>query len=251
MIAEIPLLRAESISKSFDGVHALRGVSFELRSGEVHALVGENGAGKSTLVKVITGAVEPDSGQIVLKNVPILRHSTRTAKAAGIAAIYQQPALFPTLNVAENIALGLEEPSLWSRVHWRIRHRRARAFLERVGAVIDPETEAGILSMPEQQLVEIAKALGANAKVLIMDEPTASLSEREAANLHRVIRQLRSQGVGIIYISHRLEELAQLADRVTILRDGQVIGTRAMADVSREELIRMMVDADLAATPHP
>jgi rhamnose transport system ATP-binding protein len=247
MVAETPLLRTERISKSYDAIRALRDVSFELRAGEVHALIGENGAGKSTLIKIITGATQADSGQIFLQGQLLENHSTRAASALGIAAIYQQPALFPALSVAENIALGLEEKSLWSRVNWRTRNAHAHHLLSRVGASIDPNAEAAALSMPEQQLVEIARAIGAQAKILIMDEPTASLSERETANLYDVIQQLRKQGVGIIYISHRLEELTKLADRVTVLRDGEVIETRTMAGTTREQLIRIMVGRELSA----
>src|SRR5690349_19258194 len=166
------LLRAIDIEKSYAGVHALKQASFDLQAGEVHALIGENGAGKSTLIKIITGAVTPDSGAIQLGGKTITHNSPRVAKQLGIAAIYQQPALFPELSVAENIAIGLEESGLWSRVDWRARRRIATDLLARVGAKIKPEIEAGELTMPQQQLVEIARALGAHAKVLIMDEPT-------------------------------------------------------------------------------
>ena len=241
------LVRATNIDKSYAGVRALTHASFELRAGEVHALIGENGAGKSTLIKIITGAVPVDSGEIEFDSVPITQNSPRLAKQMGIAAIYQQPALFPELSVAENIAIGLEEPNLWSRVDWRKRRRRAAVLLARVGARANPESEAGDLSMPQQQLVEIARALGANAKVLIMDEPTASLSEKDTQNLFELIRQLRAQGAGIIYISHRLEELPLIADRVTVLRDGRTIDTRPMGEVSRQQLIQLMVGRDLSA----
>jgi rhamnose transport system ATP-binding protein len=240
------VLRASNIFKSYDGVHALRGVSFELRAGEVHALIGENGAGKSTLIKIITGAVHADSGDIELDGVLVTDHSPAGAKASGVAAIYQQPALFPELSVAENIALGLEEGSSWRRINWKRRRDSAITLLDRIGARIHPEAEAGTLTMPEQQLVEIARALGANARVLIMDEPTASLSEEETQNLYRVIDGLRSEGVGIVYISHRLEELEVIADRVTVLRDGQLIGTELMSAVDRNDLIRLMVGRELS-----
>ncbi len=241
------VLSARNIVKSYDGVNALRGVSFELRVGEVHALIGENGAGKSTLVKIITGAVNADSGEIELYGVPVLDHSPVQAKAIGIAAIYQQPALFPELTVAENISLGLEEGAAWRRINWQKRRERAASLLQQIGARIDPEKDVGNLTMPEQQLVEIARALGANARVLIMDEPTASLAEEETQNLYRVINGLREAGVGIIYISHRLEELSVIADRVTVLRDGSVVCTEQMADVDRQELIRLMVGRELSA----
>ncbi|MEP6787753.1 MAG: sugar ABC transporter ATP-binding protein [Acidobacteriota bacterium] len=241
------LLKAENISKAYAGVQALRDASFDLQAGEVHALVGENGAGKSTLIKIITGAVLQDEGEIALNGEAVSENSPALSKSLGIAAIYQQPALFPELSVAENIAIGLERPHAFSVVKWGERRRIAKELLDRVGARIDVETTAGELSMPQQQLVEIARALGTNAKVLIFDEPTASLSEEDTQNLFRVIRELRSQGVGMIYISHRLEELPAIADRVTVLRDGRTIETREMADVTSEQLIRLMVGRDLSA----
>jgi rhamnose transport system ATP-binding protein len=241
------VLRATEVTKSYAGVQALKRASLELRAGEVHALVGENGAGKSTLIKILTGAVQPDGGVIELNGERLERLTPAAAKALGIAAIYQQPALFAELTVAENIALGLERTGRWGRVDWRARHKRAEDLLARVGARIDPEADAGDLSMPQQQLVEIARALGADARVLILDEPTASLSKEDTDNLFRVVRELRAQGVGMIYISHRLEELPTIADRVTVLRDGTTIATRDMADVNREQLIQMMVGRELAA----
>jgi rhamnose transport system ATP-binding protein len=241
------MLKAASISKSFAGVQALKSASLELRAGEVHALVGENGAGKSTLIKIVTGAVQADGGTLEINGRRVEQHDTTQAKALGVAAIYQQPALFAELTVAENIAYGYESGGLWRRVNWPERRARAAALLQRVGAKIDVERRAGDLTMPEQQLVEIARALGAEAKILIMDEPTASLGEEDTQNLFRVVRELRAAGVGIIYISHRLEELAQIADRVTVLRDGQTIETRAMAGVTRDELIRLMIGRELSA----
>lgn len=241
------LLRADKIAKAYSGVQALRDASFELEPGEVHALVGENGAGKSTFIKIITGAVTPDSGELMVNGDLVRENSPAISKTLGIAAIYQQPALFPELTVAENIAIGLERKVFFGFVNWNARRRAAKELLARVGAKIDPETPAGELSMPQQQLVEIARALGANAKILIFDEPTASLSEEDTQNLFRVIRELRSQGVGMIYISHRLEELPVIADRVTVLRDGLTIGTKVMAEVSSEELIKLMVGRELSA----
>ncbi len=239
------LLRATEITKSYAGVHALKSASLEVRAGEVHALIGENGAGKSTLIKIITGAVDADSGQIELSGQTITRNSPRLSKSLGIVAIYQQPALFPELTVAENIALGLEDAGLLGRVDWKERRRRAVELLAQVGAKIDPEAIAADLTMPLQQLVEIARALGAEAKVLILDEPTASLSEEDTQNLFGVIRQLRSRGVGMIYISHRLEELPVIADRVTVLRDGRTIETRLMSE--GQQLIQLMVGRELSA----
>jgi rhamnose transport system ATP-binding protein len=242
-----PLLQASSIAKSFAGVHALRNASFELHAGEVHALVGENGAGKSTLIKIFTGAVAPDGGSLHVAGETVSHNNPRHARALGIAAIYQQPSLFPHLTIAENIGLALEPSGLWRKVNWTERVARAHDLLTRSGSSMDPDRLVETLSMPEQQVVEIAKAIGAGARILIMDEPTASLSDREVDRLFAVIRQLQKDGVGIIYISHRLDEIATIAHRVTVLRDGQTIGTRRMDDVSREELIRMMVGRDIAA----
>jgi rhamnose transport system ATP-binding protein len=241
------VLRATNLTKAYAGVQALANASFELRAGEVHALVGENGAGKSTLIKTFTGAVQPDSGEIRLNGKLLPQLTPRSAKSLGIAAIYQQPALFPELTVAENIALGTESSHPASRIDWRERHRRATELLAQVGARIDPETDAGELGMAQQQLVEIARALGAKARVLILDEATASLSQDDADNLFRVVRELRADGVGMIYISHRLEELPTIADRVTVLRDGNTIATREMSDVNREQLIQMMVGRELSS----
>ena len=241
------LLDAAAITKSFAGVQALRGVSFSLSSGEVHALLGENGAGKSTLIKVITGAEKPDSGTLTVDGHLVAHHSPAAARALGIAAVYQQPALFGELTVEENIALALESASLWRRIDWRGRRRQARELLERAGADIAPQRTVNTLSMPEQQLVEIAKAIGARARILIMDEPTASLTDREVERLFRVIATLRGEGAGIIYISHRLDEVAVIADRVTVLRDGRTVATRDLKDVDRAELVRLMVGRDIQA----
>jgi rhamnose transport system ATP-binding protein len=243
----VTLLSLTAIRKSFHGVEALRGVSFDLRPGEVHALVGENGAGKSTLIKVITGAHRPDSGALEVGDCAVADNDPVKARSLGIAAIYQQPALFADLSVAENIAIGLEPGGAWRVIHWRQRRSRARELLARIGAAIDPDAEVCSLTMPQQQFVEIARALGADAKVVIMDEPTASLTEREVDNLFRVIGELRSHNVGIIYISHRLDELFRIADRVTVLRDGRTVATRPVGDVTHAELIRLMVGRDVAS----
>jgi rhamnose transport system ATP-binding protein len=241
------LLVLTDIRKSFGGIRALDGVSFELQPGEVHALVGENGAGKSTLIKIITGALQADGGTLAVDGQVLTANDPVISRSLGIAAIYQQPALFPDLSVAENIALGLEPTGWWRRVRWRVRRQRARELLARVGADIDPDAAVQRLTMPEQQLVEIARALGAQARVLIMDEPTASLSDREVERLLRVMRELRGQDVGIVYISHRLDELFQIADRVTVLRDGRSLGTRPMTGVDRAELIRLMVGREISS----
>jgi rhamnose transport system ATP-binding protein len=241
------LVDATGINKSFAGVHALRDVHFELTPGEVHALVGENGAGKSTLINVISGAVQPDSGRLLIAGKSVEHLTPAIAKRLGVAAIRQQPALFPTLSVAENIGFAAETFSPWRRVDWTGRNRTAAALLERIGANFEPSAEAGGLSMAQQQLVEIAKALAANARILIMDEPTSALTDREVQHLFGIIRDLRAQGTGIIYISHRLEELGRIADRVSVLRDGQSIETRPMKEVDPPALVRMMVGRELTA----
>src|ERR1700675_2547048 len=194
----VPLLEAKSISKSFAGVRALKNVSFELLEGEVHALIGENGAGKSTLVKVITGAIQADSGTLEIRGRPVPHNDPGISRSLGIAAIYQQPSLFPHLTVAENIALALESGGVWRKVNWKERSRRAQELIERVGGSIQVERLVATLSMPEQQIVEIAKAIGADAKILIMDEPTASLTDREVARLFQVIAALRAEGAGLV-----------------------------------------------------
>jgi rhamnose transport system ATP-binding protein len=241
------LLDARSISKSFAGVRALARVSCDLRAGEVHALVGENGAGKSTFIKIVTGAERADAGTLIVGGVPVPHIDPHMSRELGIAAIYQQPALFPHLTVAENIALPLERGRAWRRIDRRARRQRAIDLLDRIGATIDPDRLVGRLTMPEQQVVEIAKAIGADARIVIMDEPTASLSDREVTRLFSVIARLRGNGAGIIYISHRLEEIAAIADRITVLRDGETVATRNAHDVTRADLIRMMVGRELEA----
>lgn len=240
------LLELRRLAKSFGGARALRGVDFELRAGEVHALLGENGAGKSTLIKIVTGAHRPDSGTIAVAGTAVADLTPAAARALGIACIYQQPALFPDLSVAENIALRLESGAGVRRVDWRARRARAAALLDRIGAAIAPEAEVRSLSMPEQQLVEIACALGAGARIVIMDEPTASLTQKEQHLLFAVVRDLRAQGVGVIYISHRLEEILALADRVTVLRDGESVGTHPIAEIDEARLIKLMVGREVA-----
>ena len=244
-MAERPLLVFRQITKSFGAVRALRGVDLEVRAGEVHALLGENGAGKSTLIKVATGAHAPDSGTIHLAGERLERLDPALARRRGIACIYQQPALFPELSVAENLALRLEPTSAWRRVVWSERRRMAATLLSRIGADIDPEREVRTLSMPEQQLVEIASAMGAGARVVIMDEPTASLTRREQERLFGIVTALRREGVAVIYISHRLEEILTLADRVTVLRDGQTVACHARAEVDEAALIRLMVGREV------
>src|SRR5437762_1133513 len=241
------LLRARELTKSFSGVHALRGVDFDLIAGEVHALIGENGAGKSTFTKIVTGVIARDSGELEICGHPVQQSSPDYASSLGIAAIYQQPSLFPHLTVAENIALALETGTVWRRVHWAARRHRALALLEEAGAAIAPERLASTLSMPEQQMFEIAKTVGAAAKIVIMDEPTASLMDDEVDRLFNVIGMLRTQGAGIVYISHGLEEVFAVSDRITVLRDGETVATRDTRAIDRSELIQTMVGRALTA----
>src|ERR1051326_9040653 len=246
-----PLLQLTNVTKSFGAVRALRGVSFDLRAGEVHVLLGENGAGKSTLIKVITGAHQPDGGTIEITGQPVRHLTPAAAHKLGIACIYQQPALFPDLTVAENIALRLESATVARRVDWPARRERAMKLLQRIGAEISPDATVRSLSMPEQQLVEIACALGAGARIVIMDEPTASLTQKEQHLLFAVVRDLRLSGVGVIYISHRLEEIFQLADRVTVLRDGESVGTNQVDQMNEASLIELMVGREVSSIYPP
>jgi ABC-type sugar transport system ATPase subunit len=234
------------IDKSFPGVHALKHVSLDLHVGEVLALVGENGAGKSTLIKILGGAYRPDAGEIRLDGKPRPIASPTAAQAAGIAIIYQEFNLVPDLTVRENIFLGRE----------RVRHgfiraadeqREAAALFEKIGIDIDPGARCRDLTVAQQQTVEIAKALSVSARIIVMDEPTAALTSQEVASLFAIIRDLKSRGIGVIYISHRIEEIFGVADRVMVLRDGGHVGTHPVEAMSRETLIEMMVGRSLEA----
>jgi len=235
------ILDLKNISKSFSGVEVLHEVSFSLRSGEVHALLGENGAGKSTLVKVMTGVHQPDKGGMYLDGKQIHFGDTRESRQAGIAAIYQELSLFPDLDVAENIFVGKQPTTTGGRIDWRKLYADAEKLLSSLGVHLDLKHKARSLSIAQQQMVEIARAFSINARILIMDEPTSSLTLNEVADLFRLVRRLREEGAAIVFISHRLEELFELADRVTVLRDGAYVDTRSMKDVTRDDLIRLMV----------
>ena len=235
------ILELKNISKSFSGVEVLHQVSLALRSGEVHALLGENGAGKSTLVKVITGVHQPDSGEIYLDGNLAHFNDTWETRQAGITAIYQELSLFPDLDVAENIFVGSQPVATGGRIDWRKLYKKAEELLNSLGVHLDLKQKARSLSIAQQQMVEIARAFSLNARILIMDEPTSSLTLNEVADLFRLVRRLREGGTAIIFISHRLEELFEIADRVTVLRDGAYVDTKLMKDVTRDGLIRMMV----------
>jgi ABC-type sugar transport system ATPase subunit len=239
------MLTLREVSKSFPGVHALDHVSLDVRPKEIHAIVGENGAGKSTLVKVIAGALSPDSGEIVFDGAPVTWSSPGEAKRAGIHVVYQEFALFGHLSAAENIFIDDLPLRAFGIVDHRAAQRASRDLLARLGLEIDPRTPVRLLSVADQQMIEVARALVHNAKLLILDEPTAVISGRETQLLFERLRRLRDAGVSIIFISHRLEEVFDLCDRVTVLKDGKLAGTADVAKVTREGLISMMVGRNI------
>ena len=237
---QYPLLRMDHIGKAFPGIQALQDVSVELLAGEVLALIGENGAGKSTLIKTLGGAIQPDRGQIKIEGVPTRVTSPLEAQQHGIGIIYQEFNLIPFLTVRENLFLGRAQHSL-GVVNARRERHATRQIFERLGASIHPDRVVATLSIAEQQLVEIAKALATEVKIVVMDEPTATLTPREVDQLHGVVRELTSRGIGVIYVSHRLNEILDLADRVVVLRDGEVVGQQDIPATNRRELIELMV----------
>jgi ribose transport system ATP-binding protein len=236
-----PLLAMSGISKQFPGVRALQDVQFQVLAGEVHGLVGENGAGKSTLIRILGGIHMRDSGEIQLRGHTVEIRSPIHARALGISIIHQELNLVPSLTVAENISLGREPRRAGGVVNWREMYARATGLLADLGVALDPRRRVSQLTVAEQQLVEIAKALSVDAELVIMDEPTAALTLEETERLFRFIRDLQSRGVGVVYITHRLEEVFKIADRVTVLRDGQYVGTYPVAGLTVDELIRLMV----------
>ncbi|MBX3280516.1 MAG: sugar ABC transporter ATP-binding protein [Acidobacteria bacterium] len=245
-----PVLQMRNIRKTFPGVIALDDVSFDLRRGEVHILLGENGAGKSTLMKILSGAYERDGGEVLIDGREVEIGNPRRSQSLGIGIIYQELNLVPHLSAAENIYLGREPsraglPFLPFIVDRKAMNGSARELLAGLGVNLDVRRPVGELSIAEQQMVEIAKAVSLDARILIMDEPTAVLTEREIRELFARIRRLKADGVSIIYISHRMEELFEIGDRVTVLRDGSVVGTRDIAGATKPELIRMMVNREL------
>ena len=238
----VPVLELRNVTKTFPGVRALDGVHFSLEKGEIHALMGENGAGKSTLIKVITGVHRPDSGLILLDGKPVEIHSPLDSQRLGIAAIYQHVTCYPDLSVTENIFIGHELFNPVTRaIDWSTLHGRAEELLATLDADFDPRTPMGSLSVARQQMVEIAKALSTNARVIIMDEPTAPLTERECEDLYRITEGLRDREVSVIFISHRLEDMYRLAKRVTVFRDSRHIGAWAVDEIGRDDLITAMV----------
>ncbi|PZR00769.1 MAG: D-xylose ABC transporter ATP-binding protein [Cereibacter sphaeroides] len=239
----VPALALRDVSKSFGMTAALTGMTLELFPGEVHAIVGENGAGKSTMIKIMTGIHAPTSGTVEIDGQPVVLNGTKAARLRGVAAIYQEPMVFPDLDVTENVFISQTNAGL--TVRRGIMRAAAQALIQRIGMKLDVDREARGLTLAEQQAVEIARALSQDVRVLIMDEPTASLSAHEAAELRRIAKGLAAEGVSVVYISHRLEEVFEIADRVTVIRDGRHISTKPVGEVTPQGLIADMVGREV------
>jgi rhamnose transport system ATP-binding protein len=249
-MADAPLLLLRGIQKRFPGVHALKGVDLEVRRGEVHAVVGENGAGKSTLMQILAGVYRPDAGRIDFDGrQDVVFPDERAAQKAGVALVFQERSLFGPMSVAENVFAARQPAGRWGRIDHRALRERAAAAVAEVGLSVDPDEPAERLSSAQQQLVEIAKALSLQPKLIIFDEPTAALSPADARVLFGVIRRLRSQGAGVVYISHRLEEIFEIADRITVLKDGAGQGTFPTSALTPSDLVAKMVGRDLGERP--
>ncbi len=242
--ASQPLISARNIEMSFEGVNVLKGVSIDLFPGEVHSLLGENGAGKSTLVKILAGIYQPRGGEILRGGAPVTIPAPQAATRMGIALIHQEPLAFPDLTVAENIFVG-SEPMRGRMLDWRFMQRRAAELLDSLGLKLNPLQPMRGLSVADQQMVSMAAALGQNARVLLMDEPTAALTPAEVERLFEITRKLRDQGAAIAFISHRLEEVFAISDRITVMRDGEIVGERQPAESNHAEIIRLMVGRNL------
>ena len=240
MIGEAALLRLEGITKRFPGVTALQGVTLEVRAGEVHGLLGENGAGKSTLLKIVSGAQRPDEGRILWRGEPVALASPHAAQRLGIVTIYQEFTLVPALTVAENVFIG-REPVRAGLVDWPRLKRDTTAIIRRIGLALDPMLPVRDLSVAEQQMVEIARALSMESRLIIMDEPTSALSQAEVERLLGIMEALRRDGIGVVFVTHRLDEARRICDRVTVLRDGQLVVTRQAAEIGLDDIIRAMV----------
>jgi simple sugar transport system ATP-binding protein len=248
------LLRARDIARAFPGVQALAGVDLTLRAGEVHALMGQNGAGKSTLIKILTGVCAPDAGRIEVAGTAIAPESPVHAQRLGISAVHQESHLLPNLSVAENICAGRYPRRPWQRgggIDWHETHRRARELLANLGLVIDVEQLAGGLSAAQQQLAAVARAVGSGARVLILDEPTSSLDAGEVQALFALIRRLRDQGVAILFVTHFLDQVYEICDRMTVLRNGKLVGEYTCAALDTRGLVAAMVGRELAAAEPP
>ncbi|MHB1568623.1 MAG: sugar ABC transporter ATP-binding protein [Solirubrobacteraceae bacterium] len=241
------LLHADGVRKHYGGVRALRGVDLELHAGEVHGLVGANGSGKSTLLRIISGQLLPDAGSVLLDGEPVRFGDAARAMQAGIATVTQETTLVADLTVAENILHGPRNPRRWYGIDWRATRQAARAILERLELDIRPDTVAGRLRPDQQQMIEIARALSMDARVVILDEPTSSLTDDEVDALFRAVRALRDHEVAVVFVSHRMNEIYDLVDRVTILRDGSVAGTGPVSEFERDRPIALMVGRELAS----
>ena len=244
-----PVLEIRGVSKRFDATQALDDVSLALYAGEIHALLGENGAGKSTLIKIITGVHQPDRGELLLAGRPVTIRSAAEAQRLGVAAIYQEPLLFPDLNVAENIFISHQDRG--EVVHWRQMFHDAERILAELGVALDVRNPARGLTLAAQQSVEIAKAISLNVRILIMDEPTASLSAHEVQELFKLARDLKRQRVAILFVSHRMEEVFEIADKVTVFRDGRLISTRTRREATPQRAIADMVGREIDLTEAP
>ncbi len=242
-----PMLVLDHVTKSFGAVHALSDGSIKLYAGEAHGLVGENGAGKSTLVKILAGVHRPDSGLFTLDGKERSLHGPAGAAAAGIAVIYQEPTLFPDLSVAENIFIGRQPVRSWKRINWTAMNEVVRGVLDRLGVHMNVTTLARGLSVADQQIVEIAKALSFNARVIVMDEPTAALSNAEVERLFEVIAALRAQGAAVLFISHRLADVFSTCQRVTVMRDGRFVMSDTIGNLTVEGIIRAMIGRDVSS----
>ncbi len=240
------VLQMRGIRKQYPGVQALNGASLDVRAGEVHVLLGENGAGKSTLMKILSGAVRRDAGEILVNGTPVEIENPIAARRLGISTIYQELSLVPHLTVAENIFLGKLPKRIPGIVDWKTMRREAQRIVEGLGVRLDPDAPVRTLRLAHQQMVEVARALSDAARILVMDEPTSALSEREIAQLFATIARLTAQGVAVVYISHRMEEVFRIGDRVTVLRDGCDVATRNIGEVSVPELVRLMANRELA-----
>jgi len=240
------VLELKNIYKSFGGTQALSDISFDLKPGEVHALIGENGAGKSTMIKIMTGVHQPDSGDIILKNKIVKFKNASVSYDNKIAAIYQEASLFPELTVAENIFMGHHEVSKFTKtIKWGNVFKESQKIIKQLELELDPRRLVKTLGIAEKQIVEIIKALSANSEILIMDEPTSALTSEEVDDLFKIIKNLKKSGTAIIYISHRMEEIFNIADRVTVIRDGKIIDTKKVEEVDEKDLVKMMVGKDL------
>jgi rhamnose transport system ATP-binding protein len=247
----LPLIQVRQVSKSYVGVHALKDVSLDIEPGEVHALCGENGAGKSTMIKILAGSIRPDSGEVLVNGHPMHLGSVSASETAGIAVIHQESVAFPHLNAQDNIFVGREPRKLGGLLLDRASMlRQTKELLSRLGEDINPNIPVGELPVAQRQMVGMARALSHRCKLLIMDEPTASLSSRETEVLFRIIRQLKAEGVSILYVSHRMEEIFELSDRVTVFRDGKWVGTTPTKQINKDGLIRMMVGRELLDAGH-